>query len=256
MTIFRKILATTVLCFAAGGLSSCVVSTNLGGIVGNIGVKDACCMRGKPFSADEVCSVLRPVQPGDESMSGITAHDLQIYKLDNLYYMELYCLYLPRESGLFLLWATHTGDREQVPLFWTSKDEFLRTPVEAQMVLMNAKIVQHCLQIHVDNPPDNAEQMIPKEQFDFTRAVRCTPNPEKLDESGLERFWYNGYYMPQPPQKKSLLHYTLQPLAWPLKIIDHIPHALVLLPAGIVSGPFWLVEQGQQQNEILRDSED
>ena len=256
MTIFRKILATTVLCFAAGGLSSCVVSTNLGGIVGNIGVKDACCMRGKPFSADEVCSVLRPVQPGDESMPGITAHDLQIYKLDNLYYMELYCLYLPRESGLFLLWSPRSGDMELVPLFGTPEDELMRTPVEAQMVLMNAEEVQHCLQIQVDNPPDDAEQVIPKEEFDFARAMRCTPKPEKLDEPGLERFWYNGYYMPQLPQRKNFLHYTLQPLAWSLKLVDHIPHALVLLPVGIVSGPFWLVEQGQQQNETLPDNVD
>lgn len=256
MTIFRKILATTVLCFAAGGLSSCVVSTNLGGIVGNIGVKDACCMRGKPFSADEVCSVLRPVQPGDESMPGITAHDLRIFKLDDLYYMELYCQYVPRERGLFRLWVPHGGDMEYVMLFKKDHDALARIPVEANMVLMDAETVQHCLQIKVAHPPQDAERVIPKERFDFSRAVRCTPNPEKLDEPGLERFWYNEYYMPHVPKRKNGLHYAVQPVAWAFRIVEHIPHVLVMAPSAIIVGPFWLVKQGQQQNEILRDSED
>lgn len=262
MTIlpFPKILTTTALCLAVLGLNSCIVSTNLGGVVGNIGVKESRNSRGMPFTAEEVSPVIHPVSVQQGSTmpppSGITAHDLRIYKLGNLYYMELYCQYVPQESGLFLLWTPHSGDMEQAPLFETSEEELLRTPVEAQMVLMNAEKVQHCLQIQVDNPPDDAEQMIPKEQFDFTRAVRCTPNPEKSGGPGLERFWFNEYYMPQLPQKKNFLHYTLQPLAWSLKIVDHIPHVLVMAPAAIIAAPLWLVEQVQQQNEMHSDKED
>lgn len=87
--------------------------------------------------------------------------------------------------------------------------------------------------------------MIQKEQFDFTRAVRCTPNLEKSGGPGMERFWFNKYYMPQLPQKKNFYHYTLQPLAWSLKIVDYIPHVLVMAPAAIISAPLWLVEQVQ-----------
>ena len=96
-----------------------------------------------PFTAEEVSSVIHPVsvQPGSTMPppSGITAHDLRIYKLGNLSYMELYCQYVPQESGLFLLWTPHSGYMEQVPLFETSEEELLRTPVETQMVLMNAE---------------------------------------------------------------------------------------------------------------------
>ncbi len=251
MPTIRRILITAALCLAAPGLNSCVVSTNLGGVVGNIGVKESWNVRATPFAAEDMGDALRPVRAGEgaTTLPGVTAHDLRIYRLDNVYYMELYCQYVPRESGLFLLWTPHGGDMEYVTLFETGPDEISRTPVEAHMVLMDAEKVQHCLQIQVDTPPEDAARMIPKERFDFSRAVRCTLHPERLNEPGLERFWYNGYYMPQLPQRKNGLHYAMQPLAWTLKVVEHIPHALVMVPAAIIAGPMWLVEQGQQQQE-------
>ena len=252
-TIFRPGIA--IVAMVAFLLSSCVVSTNLGGVVGNIGVKESRLVRAEPFSADDM--VPHPVQPGNETPTppGVTAHDLRIFKLDDLYYMELYCQYVPRERGLFRLWVPHGGDMEYVILFKKDHDALARIPVEANMVLMDAETVQHCLQIKVAHPPQDAERVIPKERFDFSRAVRCTPNPEKLDEPGLERFWYNEYYMPHVPKRKNGLHYAVQPVAWAFRIVEHIPHVLVMAPSAIIAGPFWLVKQGQQQREMPLDKE-
>ncbi len=242
MPTIPKILATTALCLAAVGVSSCTVSTNFGGLLNDIGVKEAYYIAPKATAVGPITDLPRELAPSD----------LCIYQLGDAYYMELHCRYLQISSGLFRVWSVRGGGSDSVEVLARDRKARYETPVESFMVLMDSDTIKKCLQITVPEPPKDTKAFIAYRDFDFRTATRCKPNPERDAATGQ---YYNlNDYFPEMPLRKSTLHFVLQPLAWPLMAIERIPECAVMATAAIVVLPcapvlLWQEQQQQQDTE-------
>lgn len=245
----RRIFPLTV---AAGILCSCTVSTHVGGFLSNLDVKDAFNINTAPYSPQDCHGSCRMYSSPEKEYLKPTPHNMRIYKLGELYYMELYFQYAPIENGLIRSFSFRGG----YDLHLKTSDPYLtdlgKEPVEAQMVLMDKACVKKCLQIDVPEVPDSAAKMIPVNEFDFSKAKRCKPNPLTYDYGGKPTYFFMTEYCPEIPRKRSRYHYILEPISWPIKVVEYVPDAAIIVPVVIIATPFAALGQTQVQQQITQ----
>lgn len=170
--------------------------------------------------------------------------------------MELYFQYNQIESGLARSWNAHCGTDYHLLVFkgWCS-DNFGNIPVEAQMVLMSQKDVKNCLQIDIPQVPPTAAKLIPKAQFDFSQAQRCKPKPVTYIYDGKEDTYDMAHYFPEIPKQRSWYHYILEPVSWPLQVVEHIPDVVIMTPPVLIAAPCIAIHAAQQQMSHPQEAE-
>lgn len=236
---------------AACLLCSCGISPHIGGFMSDIGVKEAFNTSHTPFTppAKEPQIVAIPV--GHKIPEPPTAHDLRIYKLGDFYYMELYFQYTQIRTGLARSWSFgHGGSDVILEVADPETADLSQVPVEGQMVLMSKEDVKNCLQIDIPEVPRSAQKLIPVNQFDFSKATRCKPNPRTYTDNGQEELLSIHSYFPEIPRKRAAYHYVLEPISWPLQAVEHLPEIALMIPLAIILPPFAAVNQIQQQQAV------
>lgn len=252
-----KIRNIVTLSAAACLLCSCGISPHIGGFMSDIGVKEAFNTSHTPFTPPTKEPQIIAIPAGDKIPEPPTAHDLRIYKLGDLYYMELYFQYTQIRTGLARAWSFgHGGSDVILEIADPESADLSQVPVEGQMVLMSKEDVKNCLQIDIPEVPRNAPKLIPIHQFDFSTATRCKPNPcTYTGNNGEEVLYLMHSYFPEIPRKRAAYHYVLEPISWPLQAIEHLPEIAMMIPLAIILPPVAAVNQMQQQVES-RDSQD
>ena len=244
MTMKRHILLLTV---AASILCSCTYGTRIGGYLSNLGVREAYNINTAPYTPQDYQSNSRAFFSHSKKELNPTPQNMRIYKLGDLYYMELYFQYAPIENGLARDWSPHGG----FGICWTTVDPYyvnLRNkPVEAKMVLMDKECVKKCLQIDVPEVPVTAAKMIPIDKFDFSKAKRCKPNPETFVFEGKTDYYIMSSYYPEIPRQRRWYHYILEPVSWPIQAVEYLPDAVFVTSAATIALPCMAVGQVQQQ---------
>lgn len=237
---------------AAGILCSCTAGTHIGGFLSNLGVEEACKINTAPYSPQDCNFNSKEFSSHKKEYLNPKPRNMRIYKLGDLYYMELYFQYVPIENGLVRTFNFRSG----VGLHLITSDSYradLRTaPVEANMVLMNKDCVKNCLQIDVPEVPATATKMIPVNEFDFSQAKRCEPNPRTYDYGGRTTYYFMREYYPEIPRRSSWYHYILEPISWPIQVVEYIPDAVILTPYVLIAAPFATVGQVQMQQQITQ----
>ena len=248
MTMKRHILLLTV---AASILCSCTYGTRIGGYLSNLGVREAYNINTAPYTTQDYQSNSNAFFSHSKKELNPTPQNMRIYKLGDLYYMELYFQYAPIENGLARDWSPHGG----LGIFLKTVDPYYvnlkKTPVEAKMVLMDKECVKNCLQIDVPEVPLLATRMIPVNEFDFSKAKRCKPNPEPFVYEGKTGYYgMSDFYYPEIPRQRRWYHYILEPLSWPITVVEYAPDAAIMTPVALITAPCAAVGQVQQQQII------
>lgn len=238
---------------AAGILCSCTVSTHIGGFLSNLGVKEALNINTVPYSPQD-CNINHKafVSSRKKEYLNPTPHNMQIYKLGDLYYMELYFQYIPIENGLVRSFSFRDGLALHLKTSDPYCPNFRKTPVEAKMVLMNKDCVKNCLQIDVPEVPASATKIIPVNEFDFSQAKRCKPNPRTYNYGGKVTYFFMTEYYPEIPRRRSWHHYILEPISWPIQAVEYVPDAAIITPYVLIAAPFATVGQIQMQQQIAQ----
>ena len=235
---------------AAGILCSCTVSTHIGGFLSNLGVNEAYNINTAPYLPQDFIINSKTFSSCERKHLNPTPHNMRIYKLGELYYMELYFQYAPIENGLARDWSPHGG----LGICLKTVDPYyvnLRNkPVEAKMVLMDKECVKKCLQIDVPEVPVTAAKMIPIDKFDFSKAKRCKPNPETFVYEGKTDYYIMSSYYPEIPRQRRWYHYILEPVSWPIQAVEYLPDAVFVTSAATIALPCMAVGQVQQQQII------
>lgn len=212
-------------------LNSCIVTTNLGGLTEDLGV--------------ERSYRIGPSQERQKLRNTASPSDFNIYQLNGDYYMELYFI-LAQKSTSIMRAEDMFGNEGGVLILWESTKERLdgleRKPY---MVKLNKEYVSQCLQIDLPEQDDNEISFIPKEDFDFTHATRCTPKLKQYRINGKLQYHELRYYIPPIPEQKGIVHYALQPISWPLKVVDAIPPAIFWGGLWLAASPQILLEHSQ-----------
>ncbi len=216
-------------------LNSCIAGTNLGDFVDSIGVQQAdFTSLDAEYTKKSICNV------HDKSVA--KPGDFSIYQLGEAYYMLLYLSFSQKDCYLF-----------QGEDIFANKGKFCKIisgsskrNLKPYMVLMDSDSVDQCLQIKGYTPPENADALIEKDEFDFEHAEPCTPNLQKYEYNNKYKNYYD--YVPRIPEKNSLVHYALKPIAWPLYVVDRIPNTLFFGTLYLCIAPQIIQEQMQLSN--------
>ena len=206
----------TLFVFAALGasLSSCIVP-NLSGVADAVG-------------REKLVSVPNDGHP----------KDLVVYKLGDAYYVEVQASWQHVSERSFYFWDPFQGRRGGFR-FWERHNT--NAPKETYLRLLWADQVQDLLQKKVAEPPQDAPALIPQAEFDYSRAVRCTPRPKRFpdyqDESKLVYGNADDYYSVCYRERASWAHYAMQPVSWlawavdvPLTVAVNAPIYALMLP--------------------------
>lgn len=59
-------------------------------------------------------------------------------------------------------------------------------------------------------------------------------------------------YYPEIPRRSSWYHYILEPISWPIQVVEYIPDAAILTPYVLIAAPFATVGQVQMQQQITQ----
>ena len=143
--------------------------------------------------------------------SAATPHDLKVYCLDGRYYMEVELRYVPIETCMFYYEAIMSRTKG-ICVSGTKNRE-----VKKYLAKLSDTDVFHILQRHVEQPGDDASELIAEKDFDYARAERCAVNPVKFKFNRRERAEYahSEYYYPHiEPFSGGSLHTLLRPVAW------------------------------------------
>ena len=226
----RSLLCLLVAALCMVGLSSCLCS-DLPFVIDGIG---------REYSRN-VCKYESP-------------HEVEIYRLGDNYYAKCDLKFIPEMSWLFT-WYKLSASHSSLFTFNKCTPELLEaTPSEPYMVLMTQHGVKFLLQKEVELPSESTPRMIPLEQFDFTNAVRCKPNPDReyLSVLGWNGCLVNIIYS---TERCSPLYYALRPLYWvswaveiPFVVVSNTAIYAVVIPATVIGE----VTQ-QQNNEMLEE---
>lgn len=218
--------------FLALLLNSCIMTTNLGGFTEDLGVNRAYRISTRADKPDQ-----------DHNWETATPEDFSIYKLDGKYYMELYYAMAQKETAL-LRAENVWGNKGTYIRLWKADEARIKSLAPApHMVKLNKKLVYECLQIEIDEAEDAETDIIPKDKFDFSKATRCTP---KLTRDSYHKNYHElAQYLPVIPEQKGTVHYLLQPISWPLKVVDAIPICLYKFSFWLITRPYALKEQLQ-----------
>ena len=235
---------------AAGILCSCTVSTHIGGFLSNLGVNEAYNINTAPYLPQDIIINSKTFSSCERKPLNPTPHNMRIYKLGELYYMELYFQYIPIENGLVRSFSYRDGLALHLKTSDPYHPNLKEPPVEAKMVLMNKDCVKNCLQIDVPEVPASATKIIPVDEFDFSQAKRCKPNPRTYDYGGRQNYFFMTEYYPQIPRQRSWYHYILEPVSWPIQAVEYIPDAAIITPYVLIAAPFATVGQIQMQQQI------
>ncbi len=212
-------------------INSCIVTTNLGGLTQDLGVQRS--------------YRIGPAKEIKNSRETASPSDFSIYQLNGDYYMELYFIQAQKSTSL-MRGEDIFGNKGGFLTLWKNTDErFDGMERKPYMVKLNGKYISRCLQIDAPKHKDNEISFIPKEDFDFTHATRCIPKLEQYKQNGKLQYNELWYYIPSIPEQKSILHYTLQPISWPLKVVDAIPPAIFWGGLWLMISPQILQDQSQ-----------
>lgn len=216
-------------------LNSCIITTNLGGFV-----DDLCVERAYRISTGADKSAQ------DLNRETASPDDFTIYKLGDKYYMELYYAMAQKETAL-LRGENVWGNRGTYIRLWKADEERVKKLItNPYMVQLNKELVYECLQIRINEAADAETTIIPKDEFDFSLATRCTP---KLTKDSYYNDYYSiEHYLPQIPDQNGTIHYALQPVSWPLKMVDAIPICLYKLSFWLITRPFAMKKQLQSDH--------
>ncbi len=258
MNKIKRLRLNSTCIYTALILSSCTASTNIGGFLSDLGVKEAYNVSSTHFTPkDTYTPEIAAASAMNATLHTPTPKDLSIYKLGDLYYMELCFQYNQIASGLARSWCVRGGTDYHLMVFEGEySDNFGNIPVQAQMVLMSKEEVNDCLQIDIPEVTETAAKLIPKAQFDFSQAKRCKPNPVTYrNDEGKEDFHSLSYYYPEIPKQKSWYHYILEPISWPLQVVEHVPDVAIMMPTVLIVAPCAAISSVQQQMSHPQDSQ-
>ena len=213
-------------------LNSCIATTNLGGFV-----DDLCVERAYRISTGADKSAQ------DLNWETASPDDFTIYKLDGKDYMELYYALAQKETSLLRAENMWGNKGTYIRLWKADKERINNLTPRAYMVQLNEELVYECLQIKLTESDTSETGIIPKDEFDFSRATRCTP---KLTRDTYHKNYHEtAHYLPAIPEQNGTVHYMLQPIAWPLKVVDALPICLYKLSFWLITRPFAIKKQLQ-----------
>ncbi len=218
-------------------LNSCIMTTNLGGFTDDLAVDKAYRISTKADKPDQ-----------DHNWETASPHDFSIYELDGKYYMELYYAMAQKETALLRAKDVWGNEGTYIRMWKADEERIKNLTPSPYMVQLNKKLVYECLQIEINEADDAETVIIPKDEFDFSRATRCTP---KLTRDSYHKNYHElAQYLPVIPEQKGTVHYLLQPISWPLKVVDAIPICLYKLSFWLVTRPYAIKEQLQSDRPI------
>ena len=212
-------------------LNSCITTTNLGGFTNDLGVD-------KAYRISTTADT-----PEQNHLKTASPDDFSIYCLDGKYYMEMYYAMAQKETALVRGEDIWGNKGTFIHLWKTDKERLKKLTPKPYMVPLNKELVYECLQIRIDEADTDETAIIPKEEFDFSRASRCTP---KLTKNTYYHDYYPiSHYLPAIPDENGFVHYALQPISWPLKVVDAVPSSLAWGTLWLIASPYILKEQIQ-----------
>ena len=200
---------------------------------------NGCFMINLPHALDSVGKE----SPQVAKSSAKSARDLIVYRLNDMYYMQLELKFMQVESGL-LVWSGWGNHSAAIELNTWTKEKLDAAPVETYMVLMNPYSVENTLQIKTEKAPEDEPRLIPIAEFDFAKATRCNPNPKRYtsgDWKGQTCKLEDCYPNLNHRYRYSLLHYIIKPLYWaswgveiPVFVVANTTLYSIVLPFEII----------------------
>lgn len=192
MTVIRKVACLGIMASALG-LSSCVVP----------GIQEL---------ADDI-----GVERGHRAEADAHPKNSVVYRLDDVYYLEIQLHFAPVESCMFEHCDFWGNSHAAFCVGYKSKEAIEAMPSERYLVKLSPCHVADLLQRKVSEPPADAPELIAAADFDYSRAERCPAKPVKLKKynSNTKEYGKASDYCPYiNPVRYTAWHTATRPLAW------------------------------------------